>query len=437
MSNRVGIISDNSAAVIMTILRSWDRNKAVVLISGDAPIDVVRNTVRENHIDTCYCSSSALSKYRLSLPNVKVNDFCEKQNNWIYTEGLSKYLHPESDEIALILYSSGTTGRAKGIMLSHKAINKNADAIIQYMLPQKSDVFAIIKNLVHSSTIVGEVLVAIKCGCPIFFVPEHRNIRMLLEGIYKSKATIICMNPTLLALFMKLPLSTIVQKTQYLKKIYISGAILSNSLLKVAKERLSKCRVYNVYGMTECGPRIASQELSKSIDNCSVGNPIIGVQIRIMDENGKEVRNSNTIGHIEVNTPYRAKGYVNGYRLHIDDMGWINTGDVGYIDEERNLYIVGRSDNMLNVSGHNVYPESIEEVIRHVNGVEDCMVTGYKDEILGCILCCYYVGELAVKQDIYEQCKRYLLGYEIPKKFVCVETLQYSNGKIRRKQFEE
>ena len=341
-----------------------------------------------------------------------------------------------SDDIALVLYSSGTTGRAKGIMLSHRAINENANAIINYMSVRDDDVFAIIKNLEHSSTIIGEVIVAIKCGCPIVLVDNHLSISMILENLYRSKATITCMNPTILALFMRMAPSLLSRKSRYLRKIYISGAILNKELMINAKKKLRHCNLFNVYGMTECGPRISSQELSTHTNNNSVGKPIVGVRLRILDENGNVIKKSNTIGSIEVNTPYRAQGYVNGHTLCSDNYGWIKTGDNGYFDKNGDLYIVGRIDNMLNVYGHNVYPESIEEVIQKINGVEACLVTGIRNEILGCTLCCYYIGKLVTNQQIYEHCKQYLHTYEIPRKYVCVDSLQYSNGKIVRKQFD-
>ena len=431
----VGIISDDSANVIMTMLKLWERNQKVVLIGNDLPVKVVEDIFRENNVGECHCNLLDAVKYKML--NINTVLFQKEEKGCLDTKGLIRYLRPESEEIALVLYSSGTTGRAKGVMLSHKAINENADAIIRYMLPQKDDSFAIIKKLVHSSTIVGEVLVAIKSGCPLYFTSPYRNIRMMLDVISESKATITCMNPSLLALFLRLSDNELVRKTKYLRKIYISGAILSKELLIEARKRLKNCTIYNVYGMTECGPRIASQELATTYDNCSVGKPISGVKIRIMNEAGAEINESHLVGRIEVQTPYRAKGYVNGFALHIDDKGWYSTGDAGYMDEDKNLYITGRVDNMLNVAGHNVYPESVENVIRCVDGIDDCIVVGQKDEILGCILCCYYSGKKVLEKDIYEQCKCHLLPYEIPRRYEYIEAFQYTNGKIMRKQIEE
>lgn len=437
MDNRIGIISDNSAGVIMKMLELWGQKKTVVLINGDTPIDALKYIIVENKIEICFCCSKEVRKYEEYDLGIMVVEYSQMSSNLLYTDSLVNYLSPESDEVALVLYSSGTTGRAKGIMLSHKAINENADAIIKYMSPKKDDIFCILKNLVHSSTIVGEVLVAIKCGCAIYCVTEHNNIRFMVEELHKSKATIACINPTILCLLMKMTDSYLNQKLINLKKIYVSGAILNKSLLIHARKILSHCRIFNVYGMTECGPRITSQELASNIDNNSVGKPLYGVQIRLLGFDGELIRNYDVLGRIEVKTPYRCEGYSSGQGLPMDSDGWLDTGDIGYFDFNRNLYITGRLDNMIICYGHNVYPESIEEIIRCVPGVEECLVIGDKNVVAGYTLCCYYKGDIAIRGNIYKACKKALLPHEIPKRFVAVESFQYKNGKINRKQFEE
>ena len=436
MNALIGIISDNSESVITQMLLSWKANKTVVMISEDMPQEAIRNIVSETAIKEIYCNENVLQKYHEPMPDTNFIPFDEVRLRDI-RENIEDYLFPESEETAVVLYSSGTTGKAKGIMLSHKAINQNAQAVIDYMKPDKTDAFFIVKNLVHSSTLVCEILVALKNGNNLFFADERKNFRRILEQIACSKATIVCINPTILKLLLKYPNDVLLEKLRNVNKVYVSGAILDVEVINEARNRLKTIKIINVYGMTECGPRIASQETSSSLLGNSVGKAISQVKIRIIGENGKNIEDSFEVGMVEVNTPYRAQGYVSGQPLPIDKKGWIATNDLGYFDDEGNLYICGRADNMLNVSGHNVFPETIEEVIKRLDFIDDCLVEGENNEVTGTKLVCFYKGNNVDKQAVFEFCRRHLLPHEIPLKFVEVNTFVYVNGKIKRKQFEE
>lgn len=436
MKTCVGIISDNSESVVVQMLLSWRENKAVVMISKDAPTGVISDIILENSLSTCYCNEDMLFRYIDLFPNTNFLPF-EKESFEEIRKNIDDFLFPKSEEIALVLYSSGTTGKAKGIMLSHRAINGNAEAVISYMNPRKEDSFFIIKNLLHSSTIVGEILVALKNENALLFAKEHSNLRKTMEEIFSSKATIMCLNPTILKLLLKFSDEVLREKLQYLRRIYVSGAILDKNILVEARERFDGTTVINVYGMTECGPRIASQELSEAIIGNSVGQPIEGVRIRLSDDQKEEILDSFHVGMVEVNTPYRANGYSNGQLFPIDNEGWISTKDIGYFDDKRNLYICGRADNMLNVAGYNVFPETVEEIIKRLDGIEECMVDGEENSITGTKLVCFYKGNKVNKQKVYDFCKHHLLPHEIPQKYVEVNKFTYVNGKIKRKQFKE
>ena len=421
----------------MTIIDIWREGKTVVMIGMDAPVLAISNIAIENSVCKIYCSWELLQNYEGCFPGIPIIAFAHKKCDKLITKGLSDYLYPESDEAALILYSSGTTGKSKGIILSHKAIVGNARAVIKYMAPKAEDKIAVVKSLVHSSTIVGEVMVAICSGCDLIFVKNHNNIGRTIDMIYKSKATIVCINPTILSLIIKLNRSILITKGVYLKKMYVSGAILDNNLLQTARDMLPNVHIYNVYGMTECGPRISSQELSNTYMNNSVGKAIENVFLRIRDENGNEISKCHARGLIEVNTPYQAIGYVRGSSINLTDDGWVKTNDVGFWDEEGNLYITGRYDNMINCAGHNVFPESIEELIKSINGVKDCLIVGKKDIVFGNTLRCYYSGRRNKESEIIALCRSVLLPHEIPHSVVRVNELQYSNGKVKRMQFED
>ena len=191
-----------------------------------------------------------------------------------------------SQNEAIVIYSSGTTGRSKGIILSHFAINTNADAIIDYMKVGEKDCLYIAKALSHSSVLTGELLVSLKSRAKLVIAPTVVPPRFVLSNIDKFGVTTICLNPTLLQMYVReykikpFPLCT-------LKTIYVSGSILSDKIYMEAHQTFKNIAIYNVYGLSEAGPRVTAQR-SDCCKSNSVGKPIKGVNIAIVDEINQE-----------------------------------------------------------------------------------------------------------------------------------------------------
>lgn len=437
MKEYVGIICDNSIGIIKTIIDLWNQDCAVVMINMDTPMDFMKCIFEENDIRHCFVNEKRMSTYISNFPEILFQPIKACQNQWLDEETYDSFRVKDGEEDAVILYSSGTTGRGKGIVLSHSAINGNADAVIDYMQPTMEDRMYIVKNFVHSSTFVGEILVALKKRIPLFVTSNQLHISKIWSELEKHKITLVCVNPTLLSL---MTTSNQERKKQahHLKKIYVSGSILDDGLLRRAREVFSNAKIYNVYGMTEMGPRISSQELSAQYENPSVGRPVIGVKIQLRSlKDNKVIDDINQDGQIYVQSPYHFTRYTSLLTDALfDEEGWFATGDVGYFDSNQNLSIVGRVDNMVTCSGHNVYPENIETMIKKNLPVAECLVVGKKDEIYGSVLICYYQSSSVLKKQIYDLCKKKLSSYEIPKKYVLVDEFIKSNGKIKRSYYK-
>lgn len=431
MNERIGLIGDNSVEFIRHLIKIWNQNNCAVIVDWRIPWNIAQQMLEECGVTKCY------------IDNNCVKDKLEGQNINIYTY---KSVHDieclpsivaQSFEVrytqdeALILFSSGTTGKSKGVILTHYAINTNADAIIKYMRLKENDCIYIIKTLAHSSTIVGELLVGLKSGIHIYIAPTILSASINLEKIQTVGATIVCMNPTILHIY------TITQRIKHyalqtLRTIYVSGSILSTKDIEDARSSFKNTNVFNVYGLSEAGPRVAAQS-EENVDNKAggIGRAISGVKIKVVNEQGNPTA-ANEKGMICVATPSISKGYVDStVPLKMIDTEWINTGDIGYFDEDGELFITGRADNMILVSSHNVYPEAIEDYIKTLDGISDCIILSQKDQVYGEKLCCYYISdeELATEK-LKEFCKRRLSTYEIPSNFVRVDKLITNvNGK--------
>lgn len=426
--SRIAIVAGNSVHYIEILLDIWNHGDSAVLIDRNIPTDTLMHLLLEAQVEACYIDENILSKiddYK-NIKFVSINSEL-KMASPLPIGVYEKFFNNYSQDEALVIYSSGTTGKSKGIILSHYAINTNADSILDYMHLNASDSIYIAKPLFHSSTITGELIVALKAGIPLFIAPTLVPPRYVFENINRYNITTICLNPTLLRLYTHY-LETKKINIQCLKTIYVSGAVLNLNLLKKARDVFKGISIYNVYGLSEVGPRVCAQRA----DCChggSVGRPIKGVDVVVI--NGKcQIAQIKEYGVIHINSPSLFSGYISGVTKHISLYGdWLNSGDIGYIDDFGELNIVGRVDDVIIIDSHKMYPNDIENTILKLADVDECVVVKVEKNGISC-LGCLYVGK-DNEMSIRHKLKDVLHPHEIPKMFVSCDTLPSNvNGKI-------
>lgn len=426
--SRIAIIGDNSIAYIDILLDIWNRGDSAILVDRHIPMKVLKELLFEAHAKECYVDEYLINELGDNLdigiiPIKAVSNSATIVPTKIYDKFQSNY----SKDEAIIIYSSGTTGKAKGIILSHYAINTNADSILDYMQLKESDTLYIVKPLFHSSTITGELLVGLKGKTKMIIAPVLVPPRYVFDNINRYAVTTICLNPTLLRLY-----ANYVEANELftlsLKTIYVSGSLLDNRLLQQAINNFDNIRLYNVYGLSEAGPRVSAQRLNCAHNN-SVGKPIKGVSIFVINEEG-EIAQTNEYGIVHISTPSLFSGYISGSTKHTSRYGnYLNSGDIGYIDDYGELNIVDRVDNVIIIDSHKIYPSDIENTVLKYADVDECSVIkiGRNNESY---LACVYAGRDSETMLRYKL-KDFLLPYEIPKQFVKCEKLpKNSNGKV-------
>lgn len=434
---RVALIGENSIGYVNALVDIWNNGDCAVLLDWRIPCLTAIEMMIEADVHTCFIEKSLFNKIENQIPNSidfytyeKQNSSAELLPNCIYEKFHENYSRNE----AVVIYSSGTTGKSKGIILSHFAINTNADAIIDYMKPNTEDCIYIAKTLSHSSTLTGELLVALKTRTKLVIAPTIVPPRYVLNNINKFGVTIVCLNPTLLSM-----LADEYARIQYnitsLKTIYVSGSILNDSVYEKAHTIFSHIPIYNVYGLSEAGPRVTAQRIDCCQSN-SVGKSIKDVEIKIVNEQGSIVSDGE-YGIIHVNTPSVFDGYIVGQNKH-DSLyeNWHNTGDVGYIDTNGELHIINRLDDIIIIDSHKVYPSEVEKKIVEQSDVKECAVAKVElngNEFIGCL----YAGEKEIDRDIKEKLKSKLLVYEIPRFFLRCDALpRTKNGKISTREVQ-
>lgn len=433
----VALIGGNSVEYINTLLDIWNAGDCAVLIDWKIPVQTSCEMMKEAGVHKCYIEKMQFKKfydcssYDFEYIIFEQNSICAEV---IPEEIYNKYCANYTNKEAVVIYSSGTTGRAKGIVLSHFAITSNANAIVDYMKLNSDDCIYLAKPIHHSSVLTGELLVSLITRTKLIVAPTVAPPRYILNNIYIFGVTILCLNPVLLSL-----LTAELCRCNYeifsLRAVYISGSILANKLYLKSIDAFRNAEIFNVYGLSEAGPRVTAQTLCCRRCN-SVGKPIQGVKIAVTDENGN-ILSSGKRGIISVYTKSIFSRYISGEKYTPVYKNWLNTGDIGYIDDYGELYVVGRTDDIIMIGSHKIYPGDIESRIMELTGVTECIVDNVcfnENDILVCL----YVGTYDITNIIRKRLKTVLLPYEIPRRFIRVKSIPYTaNNKISRKRSRE
>lgn len=363
-----------------------------------------------------------------------------KQN---FTLSINNMIDQREDNIAEILFTSGTTGIPKGIMLSNHNICSNVEDIINYIEINPSDKSLIVKQLSHSSTLNGEIITTLYIGATIVTTQKLITQRLIIQYIYKYNVTVLFLVPTLLNMVLKFIYDT-EECLRPIRIINFYGSTVSERLLLMCLEKLEHTEVIYSYGLSEAAPRVSfikSKDIRTKLG--SSGISLQHVRISILNDVGGEINIPNEVGEIYVNGPNIMIGYYKNEELTkktLTEHG-LKTGDLGYMDEDGYLYVLGRKDEMIIKAGVNIYPAEIENAISRCSFVNQVLVKGIEDKTglgqrIQAIVVCNdkTVTESDKIKNIFNYCKMYLEPGKIPDEIVLSEQLELTQtGKIKRK----
>lgn len=347
------------------------------------------------------------------------------------------------EDIAVLCYTSGTTGQAKGVMLSHRSLVTGA---LQWQTATQlnaSDSLLIVVPLFHLaglSNSFGALLVAGTAEIVAGFDPAH-----LAATIEREKISYAVLVPTMIKALVEHPATTTLNLTS-LQKITYGGSPISQVNLKKALLRLPTTKFIQIYGQTETGITSALMpEFHHPSSNKlhSAGRPVAAVNLCIMDIDDN-VSKSGSWGEICVRSPGLANGYWNRpvesaqtYRE-----GWLHTGDIGYLDEAGFLYIVDRVKDMIISGGENIYSAEVESVLEQHPAVAECAVIGISSERWGetvHAVVCVINNHSTTEQALIAYCRQLLAGYKCPSSIQFRKTPLPRNplGKVLKRDLRE
>lgn len=356
-------------------------------------------------------------------------------------ETVTTSLHCSADDRALasIIYTSGTTGKAKGVMLSHANLHANARAIIASLgMTERDHSLCVLPfHFSYGNSVLQSHLLS---GARLTLEDNVAFPQLVLQRLQDERVSGFAGVPSTFALllarhrFADFDLSALRYVTQ-------AGGPMPRALLAKMREQLPDLQVFLMYGQSEATARLTCLDPSElDRKQGSVGAPIEGVEIEIR-ENGHPVP-SGCVGSVFARGPNVMLGYWGNPTETAEVLrdGWLDTRDVGYLDEEGYLFIVGRTSEMIKVGAFRVSPTEIEEVIMGLEGVAEVGVVGIADDVLGQAVKAVVVpvaGAALAPLDVKAYCRENLATYKVPKVVTFALALpRTSSGKLQRFKLE-
>lgn len=340
---------------------------------------------------------------------------------------------------AVLLYTSGTTGPCKGVVLSHANILSNLEGCRDVLEISPGDTFLGVLPYFHSFGKTTSFLLPMLSSARIVFC-DSLQPSDILEIINDFKVTIAVLVPSIFGLLLKHP---------YLQKIGLDSIRIAVSgggplppVLETAFEKITGKPIHNGYGLTEASP-VVSVNQPRARKTGSVGIPLSNVTVTIHDEEG-EILPAGAIGEIYVKGDNVMKGYLGREeetRAVITENGALRTGDLGFLDSEGYLFITGRKKELIICGGENIHPLEIENVLCAHPSVEEAAVIGVPDKKRGEHPRAFVKlkdGCVASGQEMRKFCNEHIAKYKIPREFVFVSDFPRNTiGKILKRKLTE
>ncbi|WP_368298324.1 fatty acid--CoA ligase family protein [Cytobacillus firmus] len=340
----------------------------------------------------------------------------------------------EEDDTAVILYTSGTTGKPKGAMLTHKNLYSNAKDVSDYLHMNENDRVITTLPMFHVFCLTVALNAPLMNGATILIDPKF-SPKEIFRLAKKYEPTVFAGVPTMYNFLLQYEDGN-PEDLKSLRLCISGGAAMPVALLHGFEKKFNVI-VSEGYGLSEASPVTCFNPLDKPRKAGSIGQSIMNVENKVVNELGEEV-SVGEVGELTVRGPNVMKGY---YKLPEETAatirdGWLYTGDLAKRDGEGYFYIVDRKKDLILVGGYNVYPREVEEVLYNHREVVEAAVLGVPDPNLGEAVKCYVVtnNPQLTEELLLAYCAEHLARYKVPSSIEFLEELpKNTTGKILRR----
>lgn len=462
--DRVVICLDNSIEAVATIFGTLKAGAVFVMASQGARIDKVLYLLKDCQAVVCVCSQKLwgqLRDHRSDVPDLRSlivigNEPEEGYGSSIgtvsfaecTTEPCTSGLPPKQCidvDLAAIIYTSASSGNAKGVMLTHLNIVSAANSIISYLENRHDDIILNVLPLAFDYGLY-QILKGIKIGGTVVLEKSFAYPHAVLNKIAQEKVTGFPLVPTMAALLLEMDL----HKYDFSSLRYLTntGAMLPTQHIVQLRKIFPQAKLFSMYGLTECKRVSYLPPEQLDIRPASVGRGMPNQEIYLVDEQGRKLGPGST-GELVVRGSHVMKGYwglpeetarvLRPGGLWADEKV-LHTGDVFNMDEEGYLYFVGRVDDIIKTRGKKVSPREIENMLHGIDAVAQAAVVGIPDPILGQAIKAVVRLKAGARLDeraIMQMCAERLEDYMVPKKVEIVRQFPLNeHGKIDKSKLQ-
>jgi len=383
-------------------------------------------------------------KNMISLPRPKGRKIFFDFNQLLkdYSE-FDQEVEIDENDLAEIVYTSGTTGKPKGACLSHKNLISNVKDCAQVIHFSKKDTMICVLPLFHSFSSTVCMLLPLYKGAKIVIMRAIRPFKRVLRTILKHRVTIFAGVPPIYKILSEAKISFLRRLINVIinpVRLYISGAAALPSPVWRSFEKKFRRPLLQGYGLTEASPVVSLNPLKGRRKPDSIGLAIPSVKVRVVNKEDKDL-SPGQVGELLVKGPNVMQGYYNSEDETKKALknNWLYTGDLARIDEEGFIYIMGRSKDMINVRGFNVYPREIEDLLYKIPYIKEAAVVGVLHKYRGEVPVAFVVSDKQINEkEIINYLRTNLAAYKIPLKVIVKDGLPKNpTGKILKRQLQE
>jgi len=445
--HRVLIAAGNRIEFVATYLGALRAHAVAVPVNPRSTIEELTRMLADSgskvvvaDVDTVTTCRQAMAALESGAPRLYVVGGTLKPGEKSYDHLVTQPAKPspplrDREALATLLYTSGTSGRPRAAMLSHRALLANVEQVAAVDPPMigADDVVLGVLPLFHVyglNAVLGSVL---RQQAKLVLMPRF-DPEGALDLIEDEACTVVPVAPAVFGHW--LPIEHLEERLGPVRLVLSGSAPLSPEVLRQFTER-SKVPVHQGYGLTEAAPVVTSTLCSTNPAPSSVGAALPGIRIRLVDEDGRAPEGEDA-GEIHIAGDNLFSGYWPDGADGPDADGWYATGDVGFLDADGDLYLVDRLKELVIVSGFNVYPTEIEELIAEVAGVLGVAVIGVPDDRTGEAVVAYVRGDgTASGDDLLERvaarCRERLARFKQPSRIEIVDELPLTvTGKVQK-----
>jgi long-chain acyl-CoA synthetase len=383
-----------------------------------------------------------LPEYVLSLK--KIFTFLKAGFDSVVITGAQATLKPvqvTGDDLAIVLYTSGTTGRPKGAMLTHGNFISNAEAFTRRLEYVPEDRMLLVLPMFHATTLTCCINTPILNSCSIVILESILEVSKadFPKLLGKLRPTLVVGVPAFYSTLARMKPEEL-KKNFHFRLCVCGGAPLPVDTINRFKE-VYDCTILEGYGLSEAAPALVVNPVSKQKVG-SIGTAIDNVEVRIVDDEDNELQPLMP-GELIAKGPNIMKGYWDHPEESAAALknGWLHTGDVAYADEDGYIFIVDRIKDLILVKGMNVYPREIEELLYKYNGVLSAAVVGIPDGEGSELPIAYIKLDNQAKitiTDLKNYLKHNLASFKIPRRFVITDDIPLNaSGKVIKKELKE